>query len=49
MGSEMCIRDRQALASATIAAFGLGAIQGIVTPVFFAFVLTLCVLSLIHI
>ncbi len=32
-----------ALASATIAAFGLGAIQGIVTPVFFAFVLTLCV------
>jgi AI-2 transport protein TqsA len=32
-----------ALASATIAAFGLGAIRGIVTPVFFAFVLTLCV------
>ena len=32
-----------ALASATISAFGLGAIQGIVTPVFFAFVLTLCV------
>ena len=31
------------LAGATIAAFGLGAIRGIVTPVFFAFVLTLCV------
>ena len=32
-----------ALASATVVAFGLAAMRGIVTPVFFAFVLTLCV------
>jgi predicted PurR-regulated permease PerM len=32
-----------ALAGATVVTFGLGAIKGIVTPVFFAFVLTLCV------
>ncbi|MGZ4660529.1 MAG: AI-2E family transporter [Arthrobacter sp.] len=32
-----------ALAGATVVAFGLGAMRGIVTPVFFAFVLTLCV------
>lgn len=32
-----------ALAGATVVTFGLGAIRGIVTPVFFAFVLTLCV------
>jgi len=32
-----------ALSGATIAAFGVGAARGIVTPVFFAFVLTLCV------
>jgi len=31
------------LAGATVAAFGLGAMRGIVTPIFFAFVLTLCV------
>ena len=31
------------LAGATVVAFGLGAMRGIVTPVFFAFVLTLCV------
>ena len=31
------------LACATIVAFGLAAMRGIVTPVFFAFVLTLCV------
>ena len=32
-----------ALGSATVVAFGLAAMRGIVTPVFFAFVLTLCV------
>ncbi|MCB5275275.1 AI-2 transport protein TqsA [Arthrobacter sp. SO5] len=32
-----------ALSGATIAAFGIGAISGIFTPVFFSFVLTLCV------
>ncbi|MFF2243529.1 AI-2E family transporter [Arthrobacter sp. NPDC058130] len=32
-----------ALAGAAVVAFGLGAMRGIVTPVFFAFVLTLCV------
>lgn len=32
-----------ALACATVVAFGLAAMRGIVTPVFFAFVLTLCV------
>jgi AI-2 transport protein TqsA len=32
-----------ALGGATVAAFGLGAMRGVVTPVFFAFVLTLCV------
>ncbi|RKR30467.1 AI-2E family transporter [Arthrobacter oryzae] len=32
-----------ALASASVVAFGLGAMRGIITPVFFAFVLTLCV------
>jgi predicted PurR-regulated permease PerM len=32
-----------ALAGASVVAFGLGAMRGIVTPVFFAFVLTLCV------
>lgn len=32
-----------ALAGATVVTFGLGAIRGIITPVFFAFVLTLCV------
>ncbi|HSN37925.1 MAG TPA: AI-2E family transporter [Arthrobacter sp.] len=32
-----------ALAGATVVAFGLGAMRGIVTPVFLAFVLTLCV------
>lgn len=32
-----------ALGGATVVAFGLGAMRGIVTPVFFAFVLTLCV------
>lgn len=32
-----------ALAGATVLAFGLGAMRGIVTPIFFAFVLTLCV------
>ena len=31
------------LACATVVAFGLAAMRGIVTPVFFAFVLTLCV------
>ncbi|BCW71039.1 AI-2E family transporter [Arthrobacter sp. NicSoilB8] len=31
------------LAGATVVAFGLGAMRGIVTPIFFAFVLTLCV------
>ncbi|MGO4804762.1 AI-2E family transporter [Arthrobacter sp. 2MCAF15] len=32
-----------ALAGAAVVSFGLGAMRGIVTPVFFAFVLTLCV------
>src|SRR4051794_27001234 len=32
-----------ALGAATLVAFGVGAARGIVTPVFFAFVLTLCV------
>ncbi len=32
-----------ALAGATVVTFGFGAIRGIITPVFFAFVLTLCV------
>lgn len=32
-----------ALASATVVAFGISAMRGIFTPVFFAFVLTLCV------
>jgi AI-2 transport protein TqsA len=32
-----------AMAGATVTAFGLGAMRGIVTPIFFAFVLTLCV------
>src|SRR6476620_4452952 len=32
-----------ALAGATLVTFGLRALRGIVTPVFFAFVLTLCV------